>query len=61
MKTITKGAFENITCDIYVAKDLSKLRYSVPEYIQSEHEILKHIQSVTNAEKKDGGEGGGDY
>jgi len=21
MKTITKGAFENITCDIYVAKD----------------------------------------
>jgi|TARA_B100001094_G_C17707105_1_gene565501 DNA-nicking Smr family endonuclease len=52
-----KGIHSNTDNDIYVAKDLSKLRYSVPEYIQSEHEILKHIQSVTNAEKKDGGEG----
>ena len=30
-----KGIHSNTDKDVYVSKDLSKLRYSVPEYIKS--------------------------
>ena len=52
-----KGIHSNTDDDIYVSKNLGKLKYSVPEYIKSDFEILQYVQSVSSAEKKDGGEG----
>ena len=52
-----KGIHSNTDKDIYVSKDLSKLKYSVPEYINSTPEISIHILSIANASKEDGGEG----
>ena len=52
-----KGIHSNTEKDIYVSKDLSKLKYSVPDYIMSDPELSKHIDSVSNADKKDGGDG----
>ena len=36
---------------------MSKLKYSVPEYISSEPEISKLISSIVTPSQKDGGEG----
>ena len=52
-----KGIHSNIDKDIYSSKDLSKLRYSVPEYIKSDLDLSKHVLSISNAKKEDGGEG----
>ena len=52
-----KGIHANTDQDIHVSKDLSILRFSMPEYIQSNLELSNHILSVDNAEKKDGGTG----
>lgn len=52
-----KGIHSNTENDIYVSKDLSKLKHSVPEFIKSDLEIAKHVLSISNADKKDGGEG----
>ena len=52
-----KGIHSNTDKNTYVSKELSKLRYSVPEFIKSNIELSKHILSISNAEKKDGGEG----
>ena len=43
--------------DVYKSSNLSKLRYSVPEYINSEPEISKLIISVVNPSRKEGGDG----
>ncbi len=43
--------------DVYKSDKLSKLRYSIPEYINSEPEISKLISSVSTPSQKDGGEG----
>ena len=34
-----------------------KLKYSVPEYIKSDLDLSKHIVSISNADKIDGGDG----
>ena len=52
-----KGIHSNTSKDIYVSKNLSKLRYSVPEYIKSDLDLSKHIVSISNADKIDGGDG----
>ena len=52
-----KGIHSNTDKDIYASKDLSKLKYSVPEYIKSNPDISKHVLSISDASKKDGGEG----
>jgi len=52
-----KGKHSNTDKDIYVSKDLSKLKYSVPEYIKSDLDLSKHIVSISNADKIDGGDG----
>ncbi len=52
-----KGIHSNVDTDVYVSKDLSKLKYSVPEFIKSNPELSKHILSISIASKKDGGEG----
>ena len=43
--------------DVYKSSDLSKLRFSVPEFINSDPEISKLILSMDNPPQKDGGEG----
>ena len=43
--------------DVYKSSKLSKLRYSVPEYINSEPEISKLIISVVSPSRKEGGDG----
>ena len=52
-----KGIHSNTEKDVYASKDLSKLRYSVPEYIKSNLDLSKHIVSILNADKIDGGDG----
>ena len=36
---------------------MSKLKYSVPDFIKNEPELSKFISSVSQADHKDGGEG----
>ena len=52
-----KGIHSNTEKNVYASKDLSKLRYSVPEYIKSDLDLSKHIASISNADKIDGGDG----
>ena len=52
-----KGKHSKNDRDVYSSKDLGKLRFSVPEYINSDKEISKLIVSVSRAETKDGGDG----
>jgi len=52
-----KGIHSNVEQDVYVSQDLSKLKYSVPEFIKSDSEISKYITSIKNADRKDGGDG----
>ena len=52
-----KGIHSNTNKDVYVSKNLSKLKYSVPEYIQSNLDLSKYIASISNAGKTDGGDG----
>jgi len=47
---------KNIT-NPYVSKDLSILKYSVPEYIESNKNLLKMIIEITDAKIEDGGSG----
>ncbi len=51
-----KGIHSTIDEDIYISKNLGKLKYSVPEFIKTS-ELNKFIISINDAEKKDGGEG----
>ena len=41
----------------YVSKDLGILKYSVPEYIKSNFDLMKKVNSITEAVEKDGGGG----
>ena len=52
-----KGIHSMNDKDIYVSKDLGKLKYSVPEFINSNEELTKLIISINDASLKDGGEG----
>ena len=52
-----KGLRSKSQEDPYVSKDLSKLRYSVPEYINNSSDLKNKIKKITQAEIKDGGEG----
>ena len=52
-----KGIHSKNDNDVYVSKNLGKLKYSVPEFIKSDEELNKLILSVTEADIKDGGEG----
>ena len=52
-----KGIHSNIEKNVYASKDLSKLRYSVPEYIKSHSDLSKNIVSISNASEIDGGDG----
>ena len=52
-----KGLHSNSDSDAYVSKNLSKLKYSVPEFIKNNEELSKLIISLSDADLKDGGEG----
>ena len=52
-----KGLHSTSGEDTYVSSDLSKLKYSVPEFISSDDELKNYIISIEEAEKKDGGDG----
>ena len=52
-----KGIHSKSDKDIYISKDLGKLKYSVPEFIKNNLELKRFIISINDAEKKDGGEG----
>ena len=41
----------------YVSKDLSILKYSVPEFIKSQEDLMKKIKKISEADVEDGGEG----
>jgi len=52
-----KGLHSNTDEDTYVSKNLSKLRFSVPEFINSCDELSKFVVSISEASLKDGGSG----
>ena len=41
----------------YLSKDLSILKYSVPEYIETNKNLIKMIIEITDADIEDGGSG----
>ena len=52
-----KGMRSKYLEDPYQSKDLSILKYSVPEYIQNNLELMKKIIEIKDAELEDGGSG----
>ena len=52
-----KGIHSNTEKDVYVSKDLSKLKFSVPQFIKSDLDLSKCILSISNADSADGGDG----
>ena len=52
-----KGLHSNVEKDPYISKDLSILKYSVPEFIKSNIELMKKIREIGIADTKDGGNG----
>ena len=52
-----KGLRSKNTSNPYVSKDLSILRYSVPEFIQSRTNLMKTIKEIKESDIEDGGEG----
>jgi DNA-nicking Smr family endonuclease len=52
-----KGIHSNNETNPYVSKDLSILKYSVPEFIKKNVGLMKKIYEIKNAEIEDGGSG----
>ncbi len=52
-----KGLHSNTDKNTYVSKELSKLKFSVPEYINSQKDLLDKIFSIEQASISNGGEG----
>ena len=52
-----KGLHSENEKNPYVSKNLGILKFSVPEYIESDQELRKLIISVRESEVKDGGSG----
>ena len=52
-----KGLHSNTDNNIYVSKDLSKLKFSVPEFIRGNNDLNKYVVSISEASVKDGGSG----
>ncbi len=52
-----KGLHSTTANDAYVSEDLSKLKFSVPEFINNNNELKKHVISISQASLGDGGAG----
>ena len=58
IKVVTgKGLHSNNERNPYISKDLSILKYSVPEYIKKNNELMKLIIQFKEASIEDGGGG----
>jgi DNA-nicking Smr family endonuclease len=52
-----KGLHSNNEKDPYVSKELSILKYSVPEFIKKNVDLVKKISEIKGANIEDGGDG----
>ena len=52
-----KGIHSDVEKDPYVSKDLSILKYSVPEFIHNNQNFMKLINDIQDASIEDGGSG----
>ena len=52
-----KGLHSTTDNDTYVSKNLSKLKFSVPEFINNNNELSDCVFSISEASIKDGGAG----
>ena len=52
-----KGLHSNTDQNAYVSKELSKLKFAVPEYINTQMDLLDKIIIIETAKINDGGEG----
>ena len=52
-----KGLHSNNEQNPFVSKDLSILKYSVPDFIKNNHELMKKIIEIREADINDGGSG----
>ena len=52
-----KGLHSNTDQNTYVSKELSKLKFAVPEYIKTQKDLLEKIIHIKQAQINDGGEG----
>jgi len=52
-----KGLHSDVSNDPYVSKDLSILKYSVPEFLKNNSELKKKIIEIKDADVADGGSG----
>ena len=52
-----KGIHSQNKKDPYVSKDLSILKYSIPEYIKNNLDLMNMIDKIEDAKQEDGGSG----
>ena len=52
-----KGLHSKNEQNPFVSKDLSILKYSVPDFIKNNHELMKKIIDIREADVNDGGSG----
>tara|TARA_Y100000590_G_scaffold100357_1_gene114096 strand:+ start:3733 stop:4173 length:441 start_codon:yes stop_codon:yes gene_type:complete len=52
-----KGIRSKVQNNPYLSEKMSVLKYSVPEFLKSDKELLNKIEDIKTAEIKDGGEG----
>jgi|TARA_B110000967_G_C18737558_1_gene485935 DNA-nicking Smr family endonuclease len=52
-----KGIHSNTDKNYFVSKDLSKLRFSIPDFINTSEDLNTYVSSISVAEDRDGGEG----
>jgi len=58
LKIVTgKGLHSNNEKDPYISKDLGILKYSVPEFIKNNSELMNLISDIKEASIEDGGSG----
>ena len=55
--TTGKGIHSNTDKNYFVSKDLSKLRFSIPDFINTSEDLNTYVSSISVAEDRDGGEG----
>ena len=52
-----KGLHSDNEKDPYVSKDLGILKYSIPEFVRNNQDLMKIISNISEASVKDGGTG----
>ena len=58
MRVVTgKGLHSKNESDPFVSKELGILKYSVPEFIKNNKDLMKKIIEIKEADIKDGGSG----